>query len=62
MDHYGPNMQLGNLIVAEDKNGICFLQGPNCWEDVLTKGRMRGRCESNTDCQETTAVSKHVWR
>ena len=39
---------------------ILFIQGPNCWEDVLTKQRMQGRCESNKNCPGTTAVSENL--
>ena len=41
---------------SDCKEGSFVLtQGPNGWEDVLTKGRMQGRCESNTNCSGTTA-------
>ncbi|CAB4031841.1 E3 ubiquitin- ligase parkin isoform X1 [Paramuricea clavata] len=37
------------------EGSFVLTQGPNCWEDVLTKARMPGRCESSGNCQCTTA-------
>ena len=55
-----PKMAVLNGIFLLKSFSGHFIQGPNGWEDVLTKGRMQGRCESNTNCSGTTAVSKVV--
>lgn len=37
------------------EGSFVLTQGPNCWEDVLTKSKIHGRCESNSTCPGTTA-------
>ncbi|XP_046849643.1 E3 ubiquitin-protein ligase parkin-like isoform X2 [Xenia sp. Carnegie-2017] len=37
------------------QGSFILLQGPSCWDDVLIKERMSGRCQSNNDCHNTIA-------